>query len=150
MITTEERTNTIDYIVAKITTTKNIVSDMGTIKRYKLDLPYCSLGILMLSHQDGLSIEPIVEIVEHFGDSNFQAIMEGDMKFDGVRTKYKGGMDGLDEVSLQGIYIPNAKGESVLPAESLQRSKDFTDVRGLTLSDVERFDRWLQYARREL
>ena len=102
-----------------------------------------------MRHNEG-EISPTVEITENFGDPKFQPRDWQDRSFDGVRTLYRGGYDGLDEVALQGVYFPRADGRAVLPAELLLRSKDLTDGRGLTAQDKERYDAFLKYALVEL
>ncbi len=147
MLTNEERMKTVDYVVAKVLEKGKLASDTGIVRRYEFGLSYCSLSVLRVHHED---LEPIVEIAENFGNPEFRPGEWQDQSFQGIRTLYRGGRDGLNEVALQGIYVPDAKGKVLLPAESLRRSKELTDRRKLTQQDLERFDAFLKYAQREL
>ena len=147
MLSVEERKETVDYVVAKVTEKGRLALDSGAVQRYECSLSYCSLTVFRMRQRE---FEPVVEIVENFGDPLFQPEGWQERSFDGVRTIYRGGSNGLDEVALQGIYAPNASGDMLFPAESLRRSRRLTDGRHLICQDLERYDAFLKYAEREL
>ncbi len=147
MLAPEERRETVDYVVAKVTEKGRLALDSGAVQRYEYSLPYCSLTVFSMRQRD---FDPVVEIAENFGDPLFQPEGWQERSFDGLRTIYRGGSNGLDEVALQGIYAPNANGDMLPPAESLRRSRRLTDGRHLIRQDQERFDAFLKYAQREL
>jgi hypothetical protein len=147
MLTNKERRETVDYIVSKVAEKGKLVLDSGAYRRYELGLVYCSLFILK-THQE--TLEPVVEIAENFGNPEFRPETWQDKSFDGLRTLYRGGRGGLDEVALQGINVPDAYGKVLSAAESLRRSKELNYGRNLTNQDLERFDAFLKYAQNEL
>jgi hypothetical protein len=146
MLSDEDRKQTVDYVVSKVMEKGVLASNSKSVKRYNFGLPFCSLSVIG-SFQP--SMIPYIEIAENFGDPAFVPTNWLDTAFDGIRTLYRGGRDGLDQIVLQGIYAPDADGAILLPAEKLLRSNELAD-RKVTVQDISRFDAFLQYAKKEL
>ncbi|MFP4119342.1 MAG: hypothetical protein ACLFTH_04775 [Candidatus Woesearchaeota archaeon] len=147
MLTKNERKGTVEYIIDKVIEKGTLVNNTGTIKKYEAHLLYCSLGILKPANK---KYSAVVEIAESFGKPDFKPESWQDESFDGVRTLYRGGTNGLNRVVLQGLYYPEADGRVLPPSERLQRSVNHDDERKLAPEDIDRFDAFLSYARREL
>jgi len=148
MLTTEERKKTVDFIVEKVAERGKLTFETEISRTYELGLPYCTLKVRQMLLPPECT--PVIDIAENFGNPNFEPANWQDLLFDGVRLLYKGGYDGVEEVALQGIQLPLSTGKTIPPAESLRRFKDSMDGRSLTRQDMERYDAFLNYARREL
>lgn len=139
----QERTRNVNDIVTAVIQKGNVTFELGRIKKYELGLPACSIAVYSADGEGTL-----VEIGEDTGATSFPAYVKDESK--SLRTIYRGGRAGLDEVALQIVYPPDVDSLSSVSAESLQRWRDGNHGTQLRTMDAEKFDQLVQYASRLL
>ena len=149
MLTKEERTEIIKDIFQYLQENCKEIDKVSRspIKKFEHSLPLCTIEALI--HTGIKDPNPVIEIIEHFGRPTF-VLKDSDKVYDGLRQLYHGSYDGLDEVALQGLFLPNEDEVFTSPSERLIRFKKSADKRGLTSLDEYSFDRYLIYVSKEL
>lgn len=117
----------------------------GDFKKYSIGLSLCSVDITL---DEKLRDSPIiVNLKENFGRPKAIQLDKKAEAFDGFRLYFRGSKNGLDEVMLYGVHLPEADGSVGLPSERLLLHSSDS---GIASSYETEFDRYLLYIAKEL